>query len=288
MSLSFFPIPSTSLEVKGSNLIYNPNNEIYRNSHIINRNDSDINDLSKTPLYKYFSIENLSYLLKARKLFIDKIEKWDDCYENFFLKCQFSIDGRYVDAKSLIPGIFGQSWTMKQESDAMWRIYSGNKTGVKIKTNALKLFKVLYVDDECMANTWFGNVKYDTMKNFQTYIEGLISKQSSTEVFQFILPETEFMKRTEFDHEGEFRIVVMLDSNQTKQYQQYERLAYNIIDIDNFIEEICLDPRLTDTEFDSQKQQLENLGVDKNKIVKSKLYDFTPFPISLQNSLPIP
>ena len=76
-----------------------------------------------------------------------------------------------VDAQNNIPGVFGQSWTTREETDAMWRIYSKeDKTGginnsriqygVRIKTTARKLLNVIYTDDLSMANIWIGKVRY--------------------------------------------------------------------------------------------------------------------------------
>lgn len=243
---------------------------------------TDLNKLDNVILYKYFSIKNLGYLIDNSKLYIDKIDSWEDCYENFFLKCNFIKDGYNVEADNLIPGVFGQSWTTKKESDAMWRIYSNDKCGIKIKTTAKKLFKVYYIDDECMANTWFGKVKYDSMQDIINSVEGKIKQQMLYEVFQYTFPETEFMKRTEFWHEEEFRVVVMLDSQRINKHKGCRRLAYNI-DVSDFIDEFCLDPRLSDTEFDEQKEKLIKLGVNGNKIIKSNLYDFKPYTFKISD-----
>ncbi len=284
MSLKYNPIPSESLEVVGEEKNYNPNNEVYRNFHILNLdNFNDLNDLDTIFLYKYFSIQNLKYIHNNNKLYIDKIvESWEDCYENFFLKCNFfTCDNIPLTAKNQIPGIFGQSWTTKNESDAMWRIYSNNKRGVKIKTTAKKLFNALYIDDECMANTWFGKVQYDTMDNFKNILKRKIQQQDFQGVFQYTLPATEFMKRKEFAHEEEFRVIVMLDSERTNQFKQYKRLAYNI-DVNNFVDEYCLDPRLSDTELEVLKQELVAMGANRDKIIKSNLYSFQPFKFHLR------
>lgn len=280
MSFSFKPMPSDSLSVHGTTKQFDPSNyPKYIKDHMLHMNLNNLNDLSEIPLYKYFSIENLEHLIKNSCLFIDKInESWEDCYENFFLKCNFMINDTLSSGDKLISGIFGQSWTTKEESDAMWRIYSKEKTGIKIKTNAFKLFKALYIDDSCMANTWFGKVEYNTMDNFKTNLDSLISTNNSSDVFQQILPKTEFMKRNEFEHEAEFRVIIMLDSEQLKGYKQYKRLAYHIDE--NFIEEFCLDPRLSEEKFQQYKDKLINLGI-KSEIIQSKLYNFEPYTFNL-------
>jgi hypothetical protein len=39
---------------------------------------------------------------------------------------------------------YGQCWSLTRESDAMWRIYSPNEDGVKVKTTIRKLFTPLF------------------------------------------------------------------------------------------------------------------------------------------------
>lgn len=289
MPISFTRMLNDSLCVNGTQKYDDSNNLIsyYEKSHILNIPSSNSKDLCKDlydiKLYKYFSLKNLEHLIKDKMLFIERVESWDDSYENFFLKCNFYLDDNtLLSAKSQIPGIFGQSWTTKKESDAMWRIYSNDKTGIKIKTNALKLFKALYIDDSCMANTWLGKVRYDKMKKFETELYTLIRDYQSYEVFRDIFPETEFMKREEFEHEEEFRVITTLDSKQTETYKECKRLAYNI-NINDFIEEYCLDPRLNDDEFKQLKEKLISKGIEANKIIKSELYNFIPFDFCLKD-----
>lgn len=288
MPISFTRMSNDSLCVNGTQKYDDSNNLIlyYEESHILNIPSSNSKDLCKDlydiKLYKYFSLKNLEHLIKDKMLFIERVESWDDSYENFFLKCNFDFDNMHVSAKSLIPDIFGQSWTTKKESDAMWRIYSNDKTGIKIKTNALELFKALYIDDSCMASTWFGKVRYNLMENFKTELLTRIKNHHSYEVFRDIFPETEFMKREEFEHEEEFRVIITLDSEQTETYKECKRLAYKI-NINDFIEEYCLDPRLNDYEFKRRKEELISKGIEANKIIKSELYNFIPFHFYLND-----
>ena len=41
--------------------------------------------------------------------------------------------------------LYGQCWTKTRESDAMWRIYSPNKNGVRIMTTPRKLLTALLI-----------------------------------------------------------------------------------------------------------------------------------------------
>lgn len=249
---------------------------IHQNSHILLDNDA-IDNLERIDLYKYLSFESMGHILKQKKIFLNKVDEyWEDCYENFLLKCSFKTKEGLIQPTNFINSIYGMSLTTLHESDAMWRIYS-NKSGIKIKTNAKKLFSTIFLDEECYAKSWFGVVNYNTMEDIWLKISNKIPKPSDiVDIFCNIFPETEFMKRKEFEHEKEFRVIFMLDSKQTKKFSFIKRLAFSI-DIDDFIEEYCLDPRLNDTEYENQKELLIKLGADKRKIKKSNLYTFTPF-----------
>lgn len=94
------------------------------------------------------------------------------------------------------------------------------------------------------------------------------------------MPYTQFLKRYEFNHEKEFRIIKMLDSSVAARANRYKRLAFKV-DIENFIERYVLDPRLDNKTFCKQKHQLVKLGADPSKISKSSLYSFKPLTIIL-------
>lgn len=95
-------------------------------------------------IYKYIPLKYVLMMVGNKQLLMNKVNSWEDPYENFFYKEDFKMpDGRQVSALDLTNGIFGQSWTLLEESDAMWRIYSQNKDAIKIKTTAEKLFNII-------------------------------------------------------------------------------------------------------------------------------------------------
>lgn len=206
---------------------------------------------------------------------MDRIQSWDDSFENFFLKCNIEDNGKISNAESQTQCLFAQSWTLKEETDAMWRIYSPDKLGVRIKSTFKNLLEAIFVDNACIANVWMGKVEYYSMEEIKCIIEERIKGVTLFDVYQKIFPSTVFMKRIEFAHENEFRVSYMIDGRYLMSFKQYKRLAFNI-DLDTFIEEYCLDPRLNESEFEAQKKRLLQLGANEDKIVQSQLYSFTP------------
>ena len=85
-------------------------NEHYRNINILNGLNLE------APIYKFFPLKYISTLLQGN-LYVGKVAAWEDVYENFLFKQNFSlVDGTPVKADNLIKCNFGQSWTfpMKQ------------------------------------------------------------------------------------------------------------------------------------------------------------------------------
>ena len=244
--------------------------------------------LETISLYKYIDIDGLGYWLKDNKLYWNRVsDSWEDPYENYFLKETFVLeDGKLMGADNNIPGVFGQSWTMREETDAMWRIYSkedgngvvnGSKvyTGVRIKTTASKLLDVIYTSGSSMANLWIGKVKYLTEEQINKTLEGGITDIATSLAYSF------FNKRVEFEHEHEFRAIKLMDSEAIGNTLQYKRIAFPIEDMDCFIDSFVLDPRLSDANFAVLEKKLESMGASPAKISKSQLYHFSPINVKV-------
>lgn len=128
------------------------------------------------PIYKYIPFKYLKLMIQNSNLYFGKVSSWEDVYENWFLKEQMVLPtGEKGSAKALIPGVFGQSWTLQEESDAMWRIYSKldrtqhdylDDTAMRIKTTGGKLFDVIYTDDKDFNSSYIGAVKYLSQDDF--------------------------------------------------------------------------------------------------------------------------
>ena len=233
------------------------------------------------PLYKFYSMRALAPLLTNGQLYIDRVNSWEDVYENFFLKERFYSNalGHTIDTSQYSKNIFGQSWTSIPETDAMWRIYSSDKLGVRIKTSAKKLFSAVFVDYMCIGNTWLGEVMYETQADINDKIIDYARKHKDL-IFHDLLPITHFSKRIEFEHEHEIRLIKTIDGDSEQLVNSFKRLAFQI-DINDFIESYLLDPRLDDATLEKQKELLINLGADSSKISRSFLYEFTPITIDV-------
>ncbi|RMB56043.1 DUF2971 domain-containing protein [Dokdonia sinensis] len=237
----------------------------------------DKEDLERE-VYKFIDLKYLPSIFKDKKLAFLKVNKWDDPFENFIFKSNFKINGKKVESdifKVFANSTFGQSWTLHSETDALWRIYSPNKNSVRIKTKASKLLQMIKTKSDDSLYCMLGDVEYKTKNEFENFISKLKTHQDfRTDQFHTF---TYFVKRTEFTHEKEFRVIYIADFENGKKNE----ILYFNIDPNEFIIDILVDPRLTVTEFNKIKTTIRNLGYN-GKIEKSSLYYWKPLNIDLK------
>ena len=92
-------------------------------------------DLSPdTKLYRYATLEHFMSFVETEQIHLTNVNLWDDKWEVILSKIP-TVDEkgkRIFPLYSFYELIFGQCWSLAQESDAMWRVYSPNKTGFRI------------------------------------------------------------------------------------------------------------------------------------------------------------
>ena len=88
-------------------------------------------------LYRYMSLAQFLSIVENRKLFLNKVKRWEDTWEGPDDQLPMITDsGKEVFSESLITAAtVGQCWTYDNDSDAMWRIYSPDRQGIMIETN---------------------------------------------------------------------------------------------------------------------------------------------------------
>jgi hypothetical protein len=101
-------------------------------------------------------------LFERSELVLVRPKLWEDPSENFLLRCNLELDtGKRIDLRNEERQFYGQCWSLKRETDAMWRIYSPQKNGVKIKVRSGNLLSCLYPDsgDNFIGlKAWIGKV----------------------------------------------------------------------------------------------------------------------------------
>lgn len=261
--------------------------EFHKSQNVLNELDLD------TPVYKYMPLKYVKILIQNSNLRVDQVSKWEDSYENWFLKERLRLaNGEIGEAKNLIPGVYGQCWSKQEESDAMWRIYSVIKkeskdsqkqfsyledSAIRIKTTARKIFDALYLSDSDMASVYIGNVKYLSQDDFNKEIDGLSPMQPSS--FIKVFCNSYYLKRDSFAHEEEIRPIIIIPNVGDDRFG-VECLNYQI-DPNSFIEALVADPRLSEEEYQYIYEQLVAVGANPGCISQSELYKFKQITIQL-------
>jgi hypothetical protein len=137
------------------------------------------------PIYRIIGKDRLMELFQKEKNTLVHPSKWDDPYENFILKSKVRMKSGEVKAFDLHENVYGQCWSRHKASDAMWRIYSPNKDGIRIKTTISKLLSSLYYGG-INKPSWscvIGKVEYLTENKLNKYansiyVNGALSKEN--------------------------------------------------------------------------------------------------------------
>ena len=161
---------------------------------------------------------------------------------------------------------FGQCWTKTRESDAMWRIYSPDKNGVRIATTPRKLLCSLYnsANEYRDINCFIGGVNYYTTPK----LKKLLDTRASTWIVDSTgagQAQTLLFKRSAFKHENELRLIYNSQGNEKSDLYRYPIDPFDLID------DIVFDPRIEYKEFVQYKKDLQEIGFNR-RIVKSILY----------------
>lgn len=226
-------------------------------------------------VYKYIPFIYFVDILTKKELRMEKVKSWEDPYENFFFNQRFKFKGSSFSMDGHKETVFGQSWTLSDESDAMWRIFSPDKNSVRIKTTIRKLWDVVHneisnMGEQSSYRPFIGAVKYMTERDMSQWIlnEDLVISQLNKPIVKSL-----FIKRDTFSYEEEVRVIHLFDD--ISPICKDNHVSYKL-NPNEFIDEICLDPRTSKSREDYLRATLIELGVTPTKIVKSDLYHFQP------------
>lgn len=216
--------------------------------------------MSSTPnakrLYRIMDFSRVVQIFEKEEIYFAKPSTWDDPYEQ-----------RIKHAKD--HAIFAQCWGQTPTSDAMWRIYSQNGTGVRISTTVDKLTKVMKT--ACKSHGYrrrLAQVMYSTQKdineltrNIASELRGNFDISRATDVL--------YMKRDAFSHETEWRAVLFTP----KASREIEKSGIGIkVDPHDFIDRILLDPRAPEELVSAFEFYFKNKLGFKGSVTRSVLY----------------
>jgi len=148
-----------------------------------------------------------------------------------------------------------------QENAGLWRIYGDDK-GIVVRTTWRSLKAALTGPGDCVDNIFYGQVVY------RNFAEDLSFARTYTDQF--------FIKRTEFEHEREFRLVAH-DQSRDHNYKDHSteglpQFASIGCDLNVLIEEVQVSPRLGGWVRDTVEQVSTRFG-GRWPVRRSSLYE---------------
>ena len=219
-------------------------------------------------MYRILSFARLCELFDDSKLTLVRPEKWDDPFENYLSGAVY-VRG---DSKIEISGrrtVYGSCWTQRAASDAMWRIYSPDKSAVRIKTTPKTMSESLNsaLARRSSAQGFIGKVKYlperDIVRTARDHALTLYKAHTREAV-----AETYLFKRNPFSHEAEIRVLVA-DGNARPTAGGLLQVSINPHEL---IQTVLVDPRAPASMVKMYKGHLKSAyGFDKH-VAKSTLY----------------
>jgi hypothetical protein len=250
-------------------------------SKVGDRNVLDILDLD-LPVWRIVPMDRFLGMLVTKKDTLSNPGTWDDKYESLVLH-RATIEDRHGQAISLdnfAERWFAQCWCKLEESDAMWRIYSPDRRGVRVASTIRRVFDNVVAgvpgkdpDRECFV----GEVNYFDKAGIQAMAGGISLTSLISGGQNDGFARTLCLKREAFSHESEVR--VMYDDYATKTpgtaggYLPFA-LDPNAV----FDPEVLLDPRLKPHELATHEALIRALGWH-GTVKQSTLYEVPAFVI---------
>lgn len=226
-----------------------------------------VSSTNTTRLYRIMDFTRVVQIFEKGELYFAKPSTWDDPYEQRIKHAQDH-------------AIFAQCWGRSPISDAMWRIYSQNGTGVRISTTLNKLTNIMR--DACKERNYLRRIKeveYFSQKEIDVNAKKIA--QDLRENFDIgRAVDALYMKREAFSHETEWRAMFYTQ----KESREKEEKGISIkIDPHKFIDRILLDPRAPDElvkAFEFYFQEKLNF---KGNVQRSSLYKM-PEPYIIEDN----
>jgi len=217
-------------------------------------------------VYRIIEPKRLYELFESKEGVLVHPSCWDDPYENFILRSKVRDKTGQVKAYTYHEKMYGQCWTLNTNSDAMWRIYSPDTRGIRIRTTVRRLLESLYhgsvnrPDMFCVV----GKVRYLGEKALRRFANGIYKNGSLEKNSLF---RTLLVKRPAFRHEKEVRLLYFDDRGEADgRLLRYKLNAHDLID------QIMIDPRVSYAEFRKLKEMIQCRTEFQGRILRSLLY----------------
>lgn len=167
-------------------------------------------------IYRILPVSFLTQDVANGTLTLRRVIAWEDTHEAAYFRRELPAQtGELVGMEELSKDWFGQCWSRRAESDAMWRIYNPDGASVRIETTPRALMTALFqrriarnpsFADSSYISLYVGEVTYHAAKEFErlmaTPAEEHVLQSSGVGIAKMLCA-----KRDPFQHESEIRLL---------------------------------------------------------------------------------
>lgn len=123
-------------------------------------------------LYRITTVDRFVQGLESGENVLVRPEKWEDPFDGAILNAYGLLPDGALVAFRLRRNYFGQCWSCIKETDLMWRAYSPDRDGVKLRVKAVSLHDSLQRHLEngagsATGQSFLGKVAYQRKDEFQ-------------------------------------------------------------------------------------------------------------------------
>ena len=207
-------------------------------------------------LYRILGFERLVQIFESGNLYFSHPSKWEDPYDNAI-------------EHAALKSTYAQCWCSKGVSDAMWRIYSPKKIGVRIKIRKDALTSAVKSAAKSIgAKAMIRKVTYLSESALKEKIS-LLHEKSATKGDPTVALAALFYKRLAYSHESEYRAVIYDVSGKNGSIDKGLSIT---IEPHQLIDSVLFDPRAADEIVSAFELYIKKSIKFDKRIGKSMLY----------------
>lgn len=223
--------------------------------------------IRRTPIYRVFPRNRFFELFDEKKNALVWPSMWEDPFENFILRSPVRTAAGETGEFAFHEDVYGQCWTLKKRSDAMWRIYSPKTDAVRVRTTVGRLLDSLCAASKGVTNDsyFIGKVDYPPDFKLKKFARTVFKDGLNAEAVARSL----LKKRDAFEHEDEVRLIYFEGQNSKHAGGVYKYDLNPLAVFDQFM----IDPRMSYKDFCTFKDEIvARTGIDEARIKRSLLY----------------
>lgn len=221
-------------------------------------------------MYKYMDIETAILCIKGANIRFVEPTQWQDKYESRFYTADYT---KITTDKKLTPRLYACCFTFNKASEAAWRIYSYQKTGIASRCVQFRIKKQLFrealnkyaIENDC--EIYEGPMNYDLDDyqidhlHFKDHIvdESLFNTEFTRDHYLSLL----LIKRSAFYYENEYRFFI------TPNKQDMQSAIYPVINWSQMVDQVFVDKDCSDIEIEILTNYLVAAGININPVRKN-------------------